>query len=64
MQVYDRWGELVFEQNDFLPNLTAHSWDGTFNGQALNAGVYIYKFELELLGGTTKVVMGDVTLIK
>jgi gliding motility-associated-like protein/uncharacterized repeat protein (TIGR01451 family) len=64
MQVYDRWGELVFHQNDFLPNLTAHSWDGTFNGQALNAGVYIYKFELELLGGTTKVVMGDVTLIK
>lgn len=64
MQIYSRWGELLFEQRDFLPNLPANSWDGTFRGQPLNTGVFLYKFELELLGGTTKVVMGDVTLIR
>ncbi len=37
-QVFNRWGQLVFETSD--PNL---NWDGTnLNGQALNDGVYYY----------------------
>jgi hypothetical protein len=30
----------------------------------MNAGVYIYQFEVEYLDGTTEVLKGDVTIIR
>ena len=35
--IYNRWGELIFESKD--PNL---GWDGTYKGELVGAGVYIY----------------------
>ena len=37
LRIYNRWGELVFETNDL-----SIKWDGTFRGQLLNPGVYVY----------------------
>ena len=59
-QVYDRWGNLVFNSN-MLPI----SWDGTFNGSALNPGVYTYY--LRLLNESidkSKTVSGDITIVR
>jgi|GEM_PF-286476 len=36
-QIYNRWGQLVFETSD--PNT---GWDGTFEGDFVPAGVYVY----------------------
>jgi len=35
--IYNRWGELLFESNDFTP------WDGTFKGNPVSSGLYIWK---------------------
>ncbi len=37
LRIYNRWGELVFETTDI-----ENKWDGTFRGQLLNPGVYVY----------------------
>lgn len=37
MRVYNRWGQLVFTSRDMRAG-----WDGTYNHQPLDAGVYIY----------------------
>lgn len=37
LRIYNRWGELVFETTDI-----EQKWDGTFRGQLLNPGVYVY----------------------
>jgi gliding motility-associated-like protein len=60
MQIFDRWGNLLFESRD--KNI---GWDGyDKNGRALPAGVYVYKLVLRLSDGQRTTKIGDVTLIK
>jgi gliding motility-associated-like protein len=40
-RIYNRWGELVYES--YLPD---ESWDGTFNGAPVAAGVYFLEIEV------------------
>ncbi len=61
--IYDRWSNLVFEQsNTEIVDLTG--WDGTFNHQDAEAGVYVYYVEVEFVSGAVKVYVGDVTLLR
>ena len=59
MKIYDRWGGLIFESTD-----QENSWDGTFNGKTLDAGVYVYKFESEMVDGAKIKQSGTITLFK
>ena len=64
IQVYDRWGELLFERQNVVPGDPGTSWDGSFKGQALDPGIYIYYAELSLIDGTVIPVKGDVLLVR
>ena len=61
---YDRWGEFIWEANDFAPNDPAFGWDGTFRGKPMNPGVFVYYAEIEFLDGERRTYKGDVTLIR
>ena len=63
-QVYDRWGELIFVANDFVPNNEAYGWDGTFRGKKQNNNVYTWLTEVQYLDGETEQFKGDVTLME
>lgn len=63
LQVLDRWGNLMFQRNDFMPNDEQFAWDGTFRGQRVNSGVYIYFAEITLQDGSTVQRQGEVTVI-
>lgn len=59
--IYNRWGNQVFSSND-----PTQTWDGTFNGETLNMGVYPYfiSYEIEENGTTiTKQYKGNITLL-
>ncbi|MEO0627099.1 MAG: gliding motility-associated C-terminal domain-containing protein, partial [Bacteroidota bacterium] len=60
----DRWGTLVFEESSYPAFDTSKGWDGTLNGQRLNAAVFVYYGELRLNDGSVVVVQGDVTLVR
>jgi gliding motility-associated-like protein len=59
IKIFDRWGGLIFESND-----QAISWDGTFNGTNLDAGVYVYKFESKMVDGAKIEKSGTITLFR
>jgi len=59
LKIFDRWGEKLFETNDI--NI---GWDGTFRGQPMNPGVYVFTADLEFLDDTNKRNKGSVTLIR
>jgi gliding motility-associated-like protein len=60
MQIFDRWGNLIFESND-----KTIGWDGyDKNGNLLPAGVYVYKLVLRLSNDQRTTQIGDVTLIR
>jgi len=63
-RIFTRTGSLVFEQTAFQPNDPAYSWNGDFNGQPLNSGVYVYLVEIEFVDGITEIFKGDVTLLR
>ena len=63
-RIYDRWGELVYEDFDFQINDTTNGWDGNFRSQAMQAGVYVWYLEVEFLDGSKQGFKGQTTLIR
>jgi len=56
--VYDRWGNLIFSSADIT-----RGWDGTYQGQKLPTGTYVYLIK-GMIEGRELVVSGTVTLIR
>lgn len=56
-KIYDRWGELVYDD-------PAGSWDGTENDKDLPSDVYLYRISIKFPDGHEEVKTGDVTLIR
>ncbi|MDX1407466.1 MAG: gliding motility-associated C-terminal domain-containing protein, partial [Saprospiraceae bacterium] len=61
--VFSRWGETLFTVSNRAPDDPGAAWDGTFNGEAVLPGVYIYRIRL-LIDGKEFTKAGDVTLIR
>jgi gliding motility-associated-like protein len=60
MQIYDRWGNLIFESNS-----TQIGWDGySKEGKLMPSGVYVYKLTIRLSDGQRSTQIGDVTMIR
>ena len=57
--IYDRWGEKVFETDDF-----SKGWDGNFNDKAMNSTVFMYYFRAVCKNGTIQDRSGNFSLIK
>jgi PKD repeat protein len=59
LQIFSKRGILLFESNDIN-----FGWDGYFNGQLINPGVYVWKINGSFTNGQPFTKMGDVTLLK
>jgi len=65
LSVFDRWGEVVFEANNFEPGVESMGWDGYIRKKKdMNPGVFVYWAELEFYDGHIEFLKGDVTLVK
>jgi len=62
--VYNRWGDIMFEQTDIQPNIESEGWDGTFKGQKLQLGVYVYRIEVEYRDGEKETFYGDISIVE
>jgi gliding motility-associated-like protein len=63
MQIYDRWGGLMFQANNIPPNDPQYGWDGKTKGIPVNLGVYVYYFEVEFTDGRIELFKGDVNVV-
>ncbi len=64
MQIYDRWGDLVFDGKNFPPNDPNIGWDGRERGEAVPSAVYIYLIRARLVDDSEVVLSGDVTVLR
>lgn len=62
--VFNRFGEIVFERRDFIPNNRSDGWDGTFKGKVQPPGIYTYWVELLCASGNLQHYKGSFVLIK
>ncbi len=64
LQVFDRWGNLLFESRGFPVSDPNHGWNGTEAGKGLRPGVYVYTLQLRFIDGGTARYSGDVNLLR
>ncbi|MEZ4910372.1 MAG: gliding motility-associated C-terminal domain-containing protein [Saprospiraceae bacterium] len=64
LSIYDRWGNLVFYKENVELNDPDQGWDGTFRGQLVEQGVYIFVALVDFMDDTSEVIKGDVTVIR
>ncbi|HUR31677.1 MAG TPA: gliding motility-associated C-terminal domain-containing protein, partial [Saprospiraceae bacterium] len=62
--IFDRWGNMVFSANDFLPDDLNNSWDGKVKGKYVNPGVFAYKVIVEFRDGRSEIRYGDVSVVR
>nr|MDQ3016878.1 gliding motility-associated C-terminal domain-containing protein [Bacteroidota bacterium] len=64
LEIFDRWGNLVFRATDFAPNDPLLGWDGSFKNKPMNPGVFAYIARVELINGAVINRKGDITLLR
>jgi len=62
MRIFDRWGEKIFEKENFEPRDPTVTWDGTFNGRPVVPGVYVFTVEIRFVNDKEETYSGDVTV--
>jgi gliding motility-associated-like protein len=63
-QIFDRWGDILFEQRDFQPNDPNLGWDGRHKERDVNPGVYIYGIIFRRQDGVEITKYGELMLIR
>lgn len=63
-QVFDRWGNLVYQEFGPFINNQSYNWDTTFHGSYVEAGIYIVLIHYSEIGKKeTKIIALDLTII-
>ena len=63
-QVFNRWGQLLFERNNINPASQELGWNGLYQGELQSTGVYIFVLALKLENGEDVVKSGEVLLLR
>ena len=64
LQIYDRWGGLIFENRNFKASDGVLGWDGRVKGQDAAAGVYLYVIQVRFISGVSEMFIGDITVVR
>lgn len=64
LQIYSRWGELLYETYDLALNDELKGWDGYHQGQKMNPGAFVWLARISFIDGERVVYSGDLTLVE
>jgi gliding motility-associated-like protein len=64
MRIFSRWGEVIYQRNNFKANDPSKGWDGSFKGQKMNADAFVYTIEVICDNQAEMTFKGSVTLIR
>lgn len=63
-RIFDRWGELVFQDENFPTDDAEHAWNGVFRQQAMSSAVFVYYAEVRFIDNVILKYTGDVVIMK
>jgi gliding motility-associated-like protein len=63
-RIFNRWGELVFEKENFSPNDPKFGWDGRVRGIPATPDVFVYTAEVFCDNGIPYTYKGNITVLK
>ncbi len=63
-RIFDRWGALMYEADNFPLESSGQWWNGRSNGQIVDKGVYVYFVEIERPDGVVERLSGEVMVVR
>ncbi len=63
LRIFNRWGEVVFENREVTANNPSAGWNGTYKGKKATPDVYIYQLEIICNNGEIIKYAGNIALI-
>lgn len=63
IHIYDRYGNLLWDNRNPIPNDPSEGWDGTYRNRRLNPGVFVYVIEYLDSRGRNRFITGDITIV-
>ena len=63
LTILDRWGNLVFQKKNFLPNEIETGWNGRINDKIAPQAIYLYQALVKFVNGETKIIAGEVLFL-
>lgn len=64
LRIFNRWGEIVFEQQNFPVNDAMYGWDGKYKGNKPVPDVYVYQVEVWCENSQVVHFEGNIALIQ
>jgi len=64
LTIFDRWGTMLFSQNNLARPSINEGWDGTFRGKRVDPGVYVWMANVHFIDGEDILYSGDITLLR
>lgn len=64
LNIYDRWGNLVFKTENIPAGDPQFGWNGRIENRDLAIGVYVWVAEIEYVDNSSETIAGDVTLVR
>ncbi len=64
LQIFGRWGELLWESRDSPPSSPEGGWEGGAGKQAVPAGMYVWAAEVIYPGASRRSLSGEVLLMR
>jgi gliding motility-associated-like protein len=64
LDIFDRWGEWIYNQGLMDLNDPLFGWDGSFRGEIMNNAVFVWVAEVEYLNGERVTLKGDILLLR
>ncbi len=62
--IFDRWGEHIYTATAQFTSEAYMGWDGTYQGEKVNPGVYVYMITANIIDGSIRTFSGDVTVVR
>ncbi|TMI64493.1 MAG: PKD domain-containing protein [Bacteroidetes bacterium] len=64
LRIFNRWGEVVFENREVPVNNPGSGWNGNYKGKPAQSDVYIYQLEILCANGELIKYSGNIALIR
>lgn len=64
LQVYDRWGNLLYEEENLPPGDDHFGWNGEHRNSRMPSGPYVYRAVLRFRNGSQESIRGEVALFR
>lgn len=64
LQIFDRWGKILFEKTDFPLNEEFEGWNGYWNQKLAGVGVYVYVAEVAFIDNVVVRKAGSVAVVR